>query len=74
MIGIVSYGVYMPTYRVKVEEVAKQWGENPANIKSGLLVEEKSFRGIAVEAGLKAIENVGISGEVVEALYGGNMS
>lgn len=35
---------------------------------------EKSFRDIAVEAGLKAIENAGISGEEIEALYGGNMS
>ncbi|HUV03288.1 MAG TPA: thiolase domain-containing protein [Desulfobacteria bacterium] len=35
---------------------------------------EKSFRDIAVEAGLKAIEDAGISGEEIEALYGGNMS
>jgi len=35
---------------------------------------ERSFRDIAVEAGLKAIEDAGISGEDIEALYGGNMS
>ncbi len=35
---------------------------------------DKSFRSIAVEAGLKAIEDAGISGEDLEALYGGNMS
>jgi acetyl-CoA C-acetyltransferase len=35
---------------------------------------EKSFRDIAVEAGLKAIEDAGISGEEIDALYGGNMS
>jgi len=35
---------------------------------------EKSFRDIAVEAGLKAIEDAGIGGEEIEALYGGNMS
>jgi acetyl-CoA C-acetyltransferase len=35
---------------------------------------EKSFRDIAVEAGLKAIEDAGISGEEINALYGGNMS
>ena len=35
---------------------------------------EKSLRGIAVEAGLKAIEDAGICGEEIEALYGGNMS
>ena len=35
---------------------------------------ESSFRDIAVEAGVRAIEDAGISGEDIEALYGGNMS
>jgi acetyl-CoA C-acetyltransferase len=35
---------------------------------------EKSLRDIAVEAGLKAIGDAGISGDEIEALYGGNMS
>ncbi|MFZ2071837.1 MAG: thiolase domain-containing protein [Halobacteriota archaeon] len=35
---------------------------------------EKSLRTIAVEAGLKAIEDAGISGDEIDALYGGNMS
>ncbi len=35
---------------------------------------DRSFRDIAVEAGVRAIEDAGISGDEVEALYGGNMS
>ncbi|MHC1635454.1 MAG: thiolase domain-containing protein [Candidatus Methanospirareceae archaeon] len=35
---------------------------------------EKSLKDIAVEAGLKAIEDAGISGEEIDAIYGGNMS
>ena len=35
---------------------------------------EKSFRDISVEAGLRAIEDAGISGEEIDAIYGGNMS
>ena len=35
---------------------------------------DRSFRDIAVEAGLKAIEDAGISGDDLDALYGGNMS
>ncbi len=35
---------------------------------------DRSFRDIAVEAGVRAIEDAGISGDEIEALYGGNMS
>ena len=35
---------------------------------------EKSLRDLAVEAGVKAIEDAGISGEEIDALFGGNMS
>ncbi|MCW3136310.1 MAG: thiolase domain-containing protein [Canidatus Methanoxibalbensis ujae] len=35
---------------------------------------EKSLRDLAVEAGMKAIEDAAISGEEIKALYGGNMS
>ena len=35
---------------------------------------ERSLRDLAVSAGLKAIEDAGISGEEIDALYGGNMS
>ncbi|MCW7080261.1 MAG: thiolase domain-containing protein [Candidatus Methanospirare jalkutatii] len=35
---------------------------------------EKSLRDLAVEAGVKAIEDAGISGDEIDALFGGNMS
>ena len=35
---------------------------------------ERSFRELAVEAGVRAIEDAGISGEEIEAIFGGNMS
>ena len=35
---------------------------------------DKSFRDLFIEAGLMALEDAGISGAQVEALYGGNMS
>jgi len=41
-IGIVGYGCYIPRFRIKVEEIARIWGEDPENIKKGLGVFEKS--------------------------------
>ena len=35
---------------------------------------EKSLRDLAVEAGVKALEDAGISGDEIDALFGGNMS
>lgn len=81
MIGLVSYGVYVPSYRIRVEEIAKQWGENPTSIKSGLLVEEKSVPDldedtatIAVEAARAAIRRANIDPKEIGAIYVGSES
>jgi len=42
MAGIVGYGVYIPSYRIKVEEIAKVWGDNAQAVSRGLVVNEKS--------------------------------
>ncbi len=81
MIGLVSYGVYVPSYRIRVEEIANQWGENPANIKAGLLVEEKSVPDldedtatIAVEAARAAILRAKLDPKEIGAIYVGSES
>ena len=33
--GIISYGVNIPEYRIRVEEIAKVWGQNAVAIKKG---------------------------------------
>ncbi len=80
-IGIVSYGVYIPSYRVRVEEIAKQWGENPEIIKSGLMVEEKSVPDLdedtatmAVEAARAAIRRARVNPRDIGAIYVGSES
>lgn len=45
MVGIVSYGSYIPRYRIKVEEIARVWGEDPEDIKNGLFIYSKSVPG-----------------------------
>ena len=45
MVGIITYGVYIPRYRIKVEEIARVWGANASDITGGLGVFEKSVPG-----------------------------
>ena len=56
MVGIVGYGVYVPKYRIKVEEIARVWKKNPAAIKVSLGIEEKSVPGIDEDAATIAVE------------------
>ena len=46
MVGVVSYGFYVPKYRIKTEEIAKVWGKNPDDVKKSLMIEEKAVAGI----------------------------
>jgi hydroxymethylglutaryl-CoA synthase len=81
MAGIVGYGAFIPRNRIKSEEIARQWGKDPAAIKRGLLLEEKSVPGIdedtitiSVEAGRAALVRAGIDPQLVGALYIGSES
>ena len=80
-VGIVSYGAYIPRYRIKIEEIAKVWGSNANSIIDGLMVYEKSVPDmdedtitIAVEAARHAINRAGINPEKIGALYTGSES
>lgn len=46
MIGITSYGYYIPKYRISVEEIAATWGKNPEEIKKSLNIIEKAVAGL----------------------------
>lgn len=56
MVGIVSYGVYIPRWRIKVEEIAKVWGVDPDRFKKGLLIDEKSVPSIDEDTATMAVE------------------
>jgi hydroxymethylglutaryl-CoA synthase len=80
-VGIVSYGAYIPRYRIRVEEIAKVWGANPNSIIDGLMVYEKSVPDldedtitIAVEAARHAVNRAGIDPQEIGALYTGSES
>ncbi|MGC8479783.1 MAG: hydroxymethylglutaryl-CoA synthase [Candidatus Micrarchaeia archaeon] len=81
MAGIIGYGVHIPRYRIKVEEIAKVWNEDSESIKKGLNITEKSVPSIdedaatiAVEAARRAIKHSGIHSKELGAIYVGSES
>ncbi len=57
MIGIVSYGFYVPRFRIKIEEIAKIWGKNPEEIKKSLVIKEKAVAGFDEDSLTMAFES-----------------
>jgi hydroxymethylglutaryl-CoA synthase len=81
MSGIVGYGVYIPSYRIKVEEIAKVWGDDPQAISRGLVVNEKSVPApdedtatISVEAARNSLKRARINPQKIGAVYVGSES
>ena len=78
--GIVSYGVYIPRYRIRVSEIARVWGDSD-DISSGLRVFEKSVPDldedavtIAVEAARNALMRADLDPCRIGAIYVGSES
>lgn len=81
MAGIAGYGAFIPRNRIRSEEIARQWGKDPAAIRKGLLLEEKSVPGldedtitISVAAARAALARAGIDPQRIGALYIGSES
>jgi len=78
--GIVSYGVYIPKYRIRVNEIARVWGDKD-NIAQSLRVFEKSVPDmdedavtIAVVAARNAVMRAQIDPCRIGAIYTGSES
>ena len=81
MVGIITYGVYIPRYRIKVEEITKVWGANAEDVTGGLGVYSKSVPDldedtatIAVEAARNALKRRAIDPVDIGAVYVGSES
>ncbi len=81
MVGITGYGSYLPRYRIKVEEIAKQWGRDAAAVQRGLLLKEKTVPNtdedtitISVEAARNALLRADVDPSEIGALYIGSES
>jgi hydroxymethylglutaryl-CoA synthase len=80
-VGIVSYGAYIPRYRIKLENIAAVWGADGQSFINGLQVKEKSVPDldedtvtIAVEAARSAIKKQNIDPSRIGAIYTGSES
>lgn len=80
--AIYGWGSYIPIYRIKLDEIAKAWGEDPDSVKRGLQVEEISVRGldedqvtIAVNAAWNALKRAPeVNPKDIGAIYVGSES
>ena len=79
--GIVSYGSYIPRFRIKPDEIARVWGEDPENIRNGIYIISKSVPSpdedvatISVEATRNAMVRGRINPEDIGAIYIGSES
>ena len=78
--GIVSYGVYIPRFRIRLDEIARVWGD-AEEISEGLQVFEKSVPDLdedtvtfAVEAARNALQRAQIDPKRIGAIYAGSES
>jgi len=81
MVGIVSYGTYIPKYRIKLADIALAWKKEPREVVGSLGVEEKSVPAtdedavtIAMEASQQAFLRTQILPSDVEVLFVGSES
>ena len=81
MSGIVGYGIYIPKFRIKVEDIANVWEKEADEITNGLKVVQKSVPAsdedavtMGVEASYDALKRSGISAQKLQAVYVGSES
>ncbi len=81
MTGIVSYGTYIPKYRLKLSEIAQMWGKDADEIVNGFRISEKTVPGfdedavtMGIEASRTAIGMAKINPQDIGSVYVGSES
>lgn len=80
-VGIVSYGAYVPRYRITPEEIGKVWGDDGKAMGRGLFIEQKSVPApdedvvtISVAAARAMMARTDVDPREIGALYVGSES
>ncbi|MBI2039534.1 hydroxymethylglutaryl-CoA synthase [Candidatus Microgenomates bacterium] len=81
MIGIISYGVYIPKFRIKPTDIAQSWGKEAPEVEKSLGVMEKAVASydedavtLAIEAAQKALITGNINPEDIGGITVGSES
>ncbi len=79
MTGIVSYGFYIPKYRITVEDLARTWGKDPEQVKKSLSINEKAVAytdedslTMAYESAAMAFGGINIDKRQIRAVFFGS--
>ena len=80
-VGIVSYGAYVPRYRIAPAEIGRIWGLDGVGLGKGLMIEMKSVPApdedvvtISVEAARSAMKRCDVDPQKIGAMYVGSES
>lgn len=81
MVGIVSYGTYIPRYRIRLDDIAAVWGKDNREVAASLGVTEKSVPAIdedavtlAIEASQRCLEAFPKDRDAVDVVFVGSES
>ena len=79
--GILGYGVYLPKYRIKVDDISSVWGKKSKDVKKSLLLSEKSVASLdedsvtlALESAQKALISTKVKKEQIDLCLVGSES
>ncbi|MBI4362738.1 MAG: hypothetical protein HY558_06140 [Euryarchaeota archaeon] len=69
-VGIAAYGVHVPWYRIRIEEISRAWSTDaPGITEKSVAGRQEDEVSMAIEASLHAIGNAGVPGDSIGALY-----
>ena len=81
MVGIISYGAYIPKYRIKPSKIASAWGKSAEEVEKSLGVYEKAVAStdedaitLSVESAFNALQNGAIKPEDIGGITIGSES
>ncbi|OGF52668.1 MAG: hypothetical protein A2Z21_10210 [Candidatus Fraserbacteria bacterium RBG_16_55_9] len=74
MVDIASYGVYVPRYRIKAEEINQAWGRSGGRGEKAVAAPDEDVLTMGVKAARAALMRASLDGAQVEAVYFASIS